>query len=83
MEFHRSAPGHTGLALFLVISVVVLATSASMRDIYVLPLLPAIVLLGLPALLLNPRPSSNVARRFAVIAFAAMAAMVATFWIGL
>ena len=82
-KFPRSAPGHAGLALFLVISVVVLATSASMRDIYVLPLLPAIVLLGAPALLLTPRSWSNVSRRFAVIAFAALAAMVAMVWIGL
>jgi 4-amino-4-deoxy-L-arabinose transferase-like glycosyltransferase len=82
-KFARGSPGHAGLALFLVISVVVLATSASMRDIYVLPLLPAIVLLGLPALLLTPRSSSNASRRFPVIAFAALTAMVAIVWIEL
>ncbi len=82
-EFVRGAPGHAGLAVFLVISVAVLAASASMRDIYVLPLLPAIVLLGLPALLLTPPSSSNASRRFAVVAFAALVAMIAMVWTGL
>ena len=82
-EFARRSPGHAGLAVFLVISVAVLAASASMRDIYVLPLLPAIVLLGLPALLLTPPSSSNASRRFAVVAFAALVAMIAMVWTGL
>jgi len=79
----RSAPAHVGLAVFLLVSVVVLAVSASMRDIYVLPLLPAMVLLGLPALLLSSRSSSDAARWFATIAFGATAAMVAAIWIAL
>jgi len=79
----RSAPAHLGLALFLLISAAVLVVSASMRDIYVLPLLPAAVLLGLPGILLRSRSSSHRTRRFVTIVLGAIAAMVGTIWIAL
>ncbi len=43
------APGHVCLAMFLTVSLLVLACSGSFRDNYVLPVLPAMVLLALPA----------------------------------
>jgi 4-amino-4-deoxy-L-arabinose transferase-like glycosyltransferase len=79
----RMAPGHAAVALFLAVSVTVLATSASMRDVYILPLLPAMVLLGLPVLLLRPGASSRTARRLAIVTFGALAALVAAAWLAL
>jgi 4-amino-4-deoxy-L-arabinose transferase-like glycosyltransferase len=45
----RDAPGHTCVARFLTLSLAVVLSSGTFRDNYMLPLLPAFVLLGLPA----------------------------------
>ncbi|HMA32289.1 MAG TPA: glycosyltransferase family 39 protein [Casimicrobiaceae bacterium] len=79
----RLVPGHAAVALFLAVSATVLATSASMRDVYILPLLPAVVLLGLPVLLLEPGASSATSRRVAIVTFGALAALVAAAWMAL
>lgn len=82
-EVLRDAPGHVGVAVFLLVSATVLGISASMRDIYLLPLLPAMVLLGLPALFLSPFALLRVARNVVAIAFGAMAILVVAIWLGL
>ena len=78
----RCAPAHVGVAVFLLVAITVLAASASMRDIYVLPLLPAIVLLGLPALLLRSCSSESL-RRIAIGAFGGMLVLAGAVWFAL
>jgi 4-amino-4-deoxy-L-arabinose transferase-like glycosyltransferase len=46
----KDAPGHTCVALFVTLSLVVVLSSGSFRDNYLLPLLPPFALLGLPAM---------------------------------
>lgn len=72
----REFPGHIALAVFLLVSLAVLATSASMRDVYLLPLLPAMVLLGLPALAAQSTRAPMPARFVVVLAFGVLLAIV-------
>lgn len=79
----RDAPAHVAVATYLGVSLAALGASASMRDVYLLPALPAMVLLGLPALAL-PRPARrNIAAILVDIAFMLIAAIVIVVWLGL
>ena len=82
-NFTRDAPGHVALAVFLLMAAVVLGVSASVRDVYFLPMLPSVVLLGLPALGLSPARASGPVIRFASVAFGTVAAMIVAVWFAL
>jgi 4-amino-4-deoxy-L-arabinose transferase-like glycosyltransferase len=74
------APAHATLMLYLVVTTTALTCSASMRDVYILPLLPAMVMLGLPLVLL-PLPFSIAGRRVATGLFAAAAVACVALWL--
>ena len=74
------APAHVTLMLYFAVTVTALACSASMRDVYILPLLPAMVMLGLPLVLL-PLPFSIAGRRVATALFAGAAVACVSLWL--
>lgn len=75
----RDAPAHAAVAFYLVVSLLTLAVSASMRDVYVLPALPAMVLLGMPALVVGTADSP--AARGIDIAFGIAAIALLAVWL--
>lgn len=79
----HDAPGHVCVAIYLAISLIALGVSASMRDIYLLPVLPAMVLLGLPALSLEMRASPPHVKWVVNAGFGAAAALVGLVWFSL
>jgi len=79
----RHAPGHVCIALYLVTSLAVLFGSGSFRDNYLLPVLPAFVLLGLPALALPTGRFDRSLKRHVDRGFAVAAALVLLLWLGL
>jgi len=82
-QFLRDAPGHAAVAIYLGVSLAVLGASASMRDVYLLPALPAMVLLGLPIVALPRRPARTLAAVLVDIGFLLVAAIVMLVWLGL
>lgn len=79
----RDAPGHVCIALYLVASLAVLFGSGSFRDNYLLPVLPAFVLLGLPALALPPNSFGRSLKAHVDRGFAVAATLVVLLWLGL
>ena len=79
----RDAPGHVCIALYLVASLAVVLGSRSFRDNYLLPLLPAFVLLGLPVLTLPSNRFGRTLKRQLDRGFAIAAALVLIVWLGL
>lgn len=79
----RDAPAHLCVAIYLAVSVVVLGVSASFRDVYVLPALPAVILLGLPAVAVARADASDAARQAAIAGFGVAAALIVAAWIAL
>ncbi len=79
----RHAPGHFCVAFFLLTSLAVLFGSASFRDNYLLPVLPAFVLLGLPALALPSGTFEQSLKHQVDGGFAVAAALVLLLWLGL
>jgi hypothetical protein len=77
----RDAPAHICVAAFAAISLIVLGISASMRDVYLLPVLPAAILLGLPALVLEASTALGEAKRWINIAFGVSAFLVGLIWL--
>ena len=73
-------PAHAALALCLAIFLSTLVASASMRDVYVLPALPAVALLGTSALV-SARPAPGVLVRGVEFAFAAVACVLLATWL--
>ena len=73
------APGHTCVALFIAMSLVVLFASGSFRDNYLLPLLPATVLLGLPMVSVPSGRLASIFKRGTDLFFAM--AVVMPFWV--
>lgn len=78
-RFTRDAPAHAAVAFYLAVSLLTLAISASMRDVYVLPALPAMVLLGMPALVVGT--ANSPAARGIDIAFGVAAIVLLAIWL--
>jgi 4-amino-4-deoxy-L-arabinose transferase-like glycosyltransferase len=79
----RIAPGHACVAIYLATSLIVLAVSASWRDIYVLPALPSMVLFGIPALVLATPASPMPVRLMVNLGFGAAALLIGLVWLEL
>ena len=79
----RHAPGHLCVAFYLLTSLAVLCGSASFRHNYLLPVLPAFVLLGLPALALPPDNFGRLLKHQVDGGFAVAATLVLLLWLGL
>ncbi|HEV7442179.1 MAG TPA: hypothetical protein VGO18_06255 [Steroidobacteraceae bacterium] len=77
------APGHTCVAMFLTASLVVLGGSGSFRDNYLLPLLPALILLGLPAVTTTSGRLGPLLKRSTDIFFAVAVAIPFMVWVQL
>ncbi|HET9670317.1 MAG TPA: glycosyltransferase family 39 protein [Casimicrobiaceae bacterium] len=77
----REAPAHAAVGIYLVFAIVALGASASMRDIYLLPALPPMILLALPTLRAPIRLPA--CRTFVDASFVACVAMVVAIWLAL
>lgn len=77
----RDAPGHFAIVIHLAVSLVTLAASASMRDVYLLPVLPALVLLAMPQMTVRPDRLGVHAARFVDLVFAALATILLVVWL--
>jgi 4-amino-4-deoxy-L-arabinose transferase-like glycosyltransferase len=79
----RDAPGHVCVTLYLFTWLAVLLGSRSFRDNYLLPLLPAFVLLGMPVLTLRSNRFVRRLKRRVDRGFALAAVMVVLVWLAL
>ena len=79
----RYAPAHAGVAIYVGISLLTLGISASMRDVYLLPAVPAMILLGLPALMWKTPASLFRVKRLLDAGFGSVAILVGLIWLGL
>src|SRR6185312_17332741 len=79
----RDAPAHACIAIYLAILLLTLGISASMRDVYLLPAVPAMILLGLPALMWKTPASLFRVKRLLDVGFGAVAILVGLIWLGL
>ena len=79
----RDAPAHACVAIYLAIVLLALGVSASMRDVYLLPAVPAMILLGLPVLLWETPPSLFRAKRPVDVGFGGLAILVGWVWFAL
>ena len=77
------APAHACVAIYLTIVLLALSVSASMRDVYLLPAVPAMILLALPALMWESHASLLQAKRLVEIGFGAVAVLVGLVWFAL
>ncbi|ATG21216.1 hypothetical protein CO705_15740 [Ralstonia pickettii] len=75
--------GHLVVALFLLLSIAVVLRSAVLRDVYLMPLQPAMALLGAPMLLLVPPVWRARAWGAAVALFGALGVVVWAVWAAL
>ena len=82
-QFLRDAPGHAAVAIYLGASLAALGTSASMRDVYLLPVLPAMVLLGLPFVALPRQRARTLAPVLVDLGFMLVASIVIVVWLAL
>ena len=80
---HSQAPGHACLGVFLGTSLVVLFASASFRDNYLLPVLPALTLLGLPATAVSGERFVAVLKRCTDLFFGFTVVLVFWVWVQL
>ncbi len=78
-----AAPGHVCVAIFAAVSLTILFASASFRDNYLLPLLPALILLGLPALSLPAGRLASLSERWGKVLFAIAALVPIVLWLQL
>lgn len=72
--------GHVCVALFALVSLTIIFVSSSFRDNYLLPVLPSLVLLALPALILPPGRLQRIWKLGANSIFAVMAIAVVLIW---
>lgn len=79
----RDAPAHACIAIYLAILLLALGVSASMRDVYLLPAVPAMILLGLPALMWKTHASSLRVKHLVDVGFGAVAILVGLIWLAL
>jgi len=77
----RDAPGHMCVALYAAASLAILFASSTLRDNYLLPVLPALILLGLPAVIAQPLAIKL--ERVLDVSFGVAAVVVALIWVGL
>ena len=75
------APAHRCVAIYVASCVIVLGASAVLRDNYLLPLLPGLVLFGLPALYVYP--SASRLKNVVDTTFGMLALGVLLMWLGL
>ncbi len=76
-------PGHICVAAFAIVSLTILFVSSSFRDNYLLPVLPALVLLGLPMLILPAGSFQRSCKHGTTFVFAVLAIAVVLMWLQL
>ena len=79
-SLRAQAPGHACVVMFVTASLVVLALSGTFRDNYLMPLLAALVLLAVPAMVMGSGRVGLVLKRTTDVAFAIAGAIVFLIW---